>query len=185
MNAQLELLGKRLEDARAWVHRLARQTPAERWSVRSRSDSWSVAECVEHLNITSEKFLPPLRKRVETAPPAHGSVRYRRDVMGWFISFGAGPLPRLGRARMFKVKTTPTFVPGSDLERETIVARFDSLQDETIAIVRAADGKAIHKVKVASPFLPSISYSLYSALVTLERHQVRHLQQADRVWSGG
>jgi hypothetical protein len=38
---------------------------------------------------------------------------------------------------------------------------------------------AIDRVKLPSPFEARLSYSAYSALVVIPRHQVRHIQQAE------
>lgn len=108
--------------------------------------------------------------------------RYRRDLLGWVLTFATGPLPRIGRLRLGRVRTPPAFVPGGDLARDRTMAEFDRLQERQIEVVRASDGLPVDRVKIASPFEPRMKYSLYSALCILPRHQARHLQQAEGVW---
>jgi hypothetical protein len=59
-----------------------------------------------------------------------------------------------------------------------VVADFRRYQLWLVEVVRACDGLLIHRVKVASVFVPSVRFNLYATLLILARHQHRHLQQA-------
>ncbi|HEX6575923.1 MAG TPA: DinB family protein [Gemmatimonadaceae bacterium] len=185
MNSQLAKLVDELNHAQARLERLGEQVPDDRWSKRSDEARWSVAECVAHLNLTSEAYIPRIRKAIEEAralPPA-GSRSYSRDVIGWMFGKMVGPLPKIGKVRIGRVKTVPAFVPSGNFPKQQLLAEFKRLQDELIRLVRECDGLAIDEVKITSPFGERIRYNAYSALVLLPRHEERHLQQAELVWS--
>ena len=185
MNQQLAFLVAQLEHAQARLDRLGDLVPDDRWSKRNDSSSWSVGECVAHLNLTSEAYIPRIRKAIEQAralPPRHNGG-YRRDTLGWLFGKMVGPLPKIGKARIGKVKTTPAFVPTGDFPKQHLLAEFKRLQLELMRLVRECDGLQIDKVKITSPFGEKIHYNCYSALVLLPRHEERHLQQAELVWS--
>jgi len=178
---QLATAVERFLEAQRRAHRLAAAVPAEKWSVRSVPGSWSVAECVAHLNLTSRAYLPLLRDALErartlgaTMPPP---TRYRRDPVGWFLWRTSGPVKRVGR-----VQTTAPFVPTGDLPRDVVLDEFERLQDEQVACVREADGLPLDRVRVVSPFDARVRYNLYACLTILPRHQHRHLFQGERVW---
>jgi len=185
MQSQLNTAVERFEEARRRLHRLAESLPEERWEVRRLPAGWSVAECVAHLNLTSQAYLPLLREGLDHARAMGGPApkRYRMDPVGWLVSLAAGPMPRLGSRRLGRSKTAPGFVPSGVLPRDHLLAEFDRLQDAQIAFAREADGLPLGKVKVASPFDPRARYNLYSCFVLLPRHQQRHLEQAERVWA--
>jgi hypothetical protein len=42
----------------------------------------------------------------------------------------------------------------------------------------------LHRVRITSPFNSKLRYNVYAALVLLPRHQERHINQAEWVWSG-
>jgi hypothetical protein len=177
MHRQLEEMVVEFEQARSRLAALARRIPETQWSVRPDPVRWSAGECVAHLNLTAAAFLPRLRdglaqaRALETRAPA----RYRRDVVGWLLWNVMGPPVRQ------RVKTPPPFVPAAVESRDELLARFNVLQDEQLAFVREADGLPIDVVKIVSPFNARVTYSLYSALTILPRHQHRHLWQAERV----
>jgi hypothetical protein len=180
MQKQLAAVVAALESAQTRLHRLADQLPDARWKSRPGEGQWSAAECIEHLNLTSRAYIPLLRHALETGTkPAIAPTRYRKDFLGGLFSALVGPLPRIAKKRLGRVKTTGDFIPQPAGTRVETVAEFDRLQAELIAITRQADGFPLGEMKIVSPFGGKIRYNVYSALVLLPRHQERHLGQAE------
>jgi hypothetical protein len=186
MQPQLASIVDDFDAARARCHRLAAATPDDRWALRSDSRHWSVAECIAHLNLTSSSYVQLLRAAF-AVHPAEGRAprRYRRDLPGWLIGLAAGPLPRIGRRRIGRSRTQPAFEPTGPLERASVLHEFDRLQDEQVQLTREADGRPLERIRIASPFNARVSYNAFSCLSLLPRHQHRHLDQAEAVWSAG
>ncbi|HET7618341.1 MAG TPA: DinB family protein [Gemmatimonadaceae bacterium] len=176
MHPQLQEIVDDFEAARRRLHALAGRVPEDVWARRPGPDRWSAAECVAHLNITTEAFRPLVREALARARDVGGPApaRYRRDPTGWLL-WKILPPP----ARM-KVKTGAAFVPGSVAPRDQLIASFDRLQDEQIAWVREADGLRIDAVKLPSPFSARAKYNLFACFGILPRHQHRHLWQAEQ-----
>lgn len=177
MHPQLSRIDGELREASARLRRLAARVPPERWPQRADPDRWSAAECVEHLNLTSRAFLPPLREAVDRARALGGGApaRFRRDPVGWLL-WAVMPPPVRVRAR-----TPAAFVPDAPRDPEASVEEFERLQGELLELLRAADGLPLHRVRMRSPFAERVRYSAFSALSILPRHQHRHLWQAERV----
>ncbi len=183
MKRQLGAIVRELEAAEARVGKLADRIPDAVWVQRNDDARWSVAECIAHLNITSEAFIPRLRKAIEEArqlPPAKGE--YKRDFLGALFGGAVGPMKRLGNMRLFRVKTPPAFVPNGQQAKNVSVAEFRRLQEILTELVRESDEKAIDQVRITSPFGEKIHYNCYSAFVMIPRHQMRHVEQAEEVW---
>ena len=178
MNPQLQALVDDFGSARERLHRLAATVPAERWAQRPAEGSWSVAECVAHLNLTSKAYVGPLREALTRGRAEGGAApaRYRRDLLGWLIWRAVRPETRM------KAKTAAAFVPTANASPAELVAEFDRLQDEQVELTRLADGLPLGRLKIVSPFGPGLKYNVYSALTILPAHQHRHLQQAERAW---
>jgi hypothetical protein len=186
MQKQLAAIVASLESAQTRLHRLADQLPDARWKSRPGPGQWSAAECIEHLNLTSRAYIPLLRHALEVGTkPAHPPARYRKDFLGGLFAALVGPLPRIAKKRLGRVKTTGEFVPQPKATRVETVADFDRLQAELIAITRQAEGFPLGEMKIVSPFGGKIRYNVYSALVILWRHQERHLQQAEEAATVG
>jgi hypothetical protein len=165
-----------LQSAQTRLNALHARLSLDAWRRRPSGNAWSAAECVAHLNLTSEAMLPKLRAGLEEAGNAHrrAASRHRRGLIGWLMWQAVSPTGRL------RTKTRPAFVPSGEEPPEVLVAEFDRLQSEVLACVSAADGLPIDDVKVASPFDERVRYNLYAALTLVPRHQHRHLRQAER-----
>ena len=184
MRIQLARIIDKFDRAQIRVHRLSDKLTEAQWSERTDAARWSVAECVAHLNLTGRAYVPLIRDALEEARGRDepSRPRYRRDPVGWMLALAMGPVPRIGRFRLGAVNTTAVFTPEWGVPHGQLIAEFDRLQREQRGVVQEAGGWPIDRVWVRSPFDPRLRYNLYSALVILPRHQLRHVVQAERVW---
>ncbi|MGI8403114.1 MAG: DinB family protein [Gemmatimonadaceae bacterium] len=180
MQQQLNDIVESLKSAQTRLRALTDKLSDSEWSGKPGPDRWSPAECVEHLNLTSRAYLPLLHDAVAKARKsrANPKTHYRRDAIGWFMSKMIAPRhPR--KVPLPRVKTTPDFVPKAKRSRTATLSEFVQLQGALVTLIRSADGLPIDDVKIVSPFGGRMKYNAYSALVILERHEHRHLQQAE------
>lgn len=167
------------------------ELPSYQWTAQPGRGRWSAAECVGHLNLTSEALVPLLRRALgEVASIPRRSSRYRRDPLGWLIWKALAPAGGL------KTRTPLAFEPVATIPPRDLVVEFSRWQAALHACLTEADGVALDRVSVVSPFNARVRYSLFSALTLVSRHQHRHLAQAERaavvapavspaaVWSG-
>lgn len=183
MKRQLSQIIRGFEEAETRLGQLADIVPDELWVKRNEPERWSVAECVAHLNLTSDAYIPLIRQAIAEAKKLPGAEgRYRRDFVGAMFGSLVGPIPAIGKFRIGRVKTTAAFVPSGTQPKNVNLAEFKRLQVELSRLVREGDGLALDKVLITSPFGGKVRYNCYSALVLLPRHEMRHIQQAESVW---
>jgi hypothetical protein len=176
VNSQLEEIVSEFNSASVRARNLHRNLSPDRWNRRPAPESWSPGECVVHLNLTAIAMMPLIRQGIDEARRSGRAAgdRYRRGLVGWLL------WKSISTPGRFKAKTIAAFVPTSDRPAEEVMAEFDRLQAEQVALTRAADGLPIDSVKMASPFNAKVRYNIFSALSILARHQHRHLWQAEQ-----
>lgn len=172
----LEEIETELDDAtkRAW--QLVRTTDPRLFTVRPNSASWSAAECISHLSISTEMFLPVLRKAIDDAK-TKGLKSDRKpsmDVLGRLLKWFLEPPIRK------RVRTAAPFVPRSVRAKAEAFGEFSSLQSKLVELVQEASGLDLKKMKIVSPFDKRVKYNVYSAFRILVAHQRRHLWQAEQ-----
>jgi len=140
--------------------------------------AWSIAQCLEHLAVTSEKFDPDFARalaRGREKRPASGAVRYRPTIIGgWLVK---QLLPEAKR----KMPAPGIFKPSEGSAIEGALERFLSQQEKFLGFVNDARGIDYNKIRLRSPVTPFMRYSLADALVMTVVHGQRHLAQARRV----
>jgi len=108
---QLKAVTDSLRSAQSRLRRLNDKLSDKEWTSRPAPASWSAAECVEHLNLTSKAYLALLPDAVARARKRGGPRKkhYRHDALGWFFSMMFGPLRHVGKFRVLPVKTMSPF----------------------------------------------------------------------------
>jgi hypothetical protein len=176
MNPQLREIEEELRGASARLKRLVEGVDVGTWGRRPTPESWSVGECVAHLNLTSAATIPLVGEALEALEGRRGSSarRYRRDALGWLVWRSQRETTKMRTA------TRPAFVPRGDDPPAVARERFEALQEELLGLVRAADGLPLGAVKISSPFDSRVRYNVYAAFSIISAHEHRHLAQAER-----
>jgi hypothetical protein len=138
---------------------------------------WSIAECLAHLNVTGQYFLPRIDRRLREARAAgmlsEGPFRY--GLLSRVMVRGSEPPAKL------KFKAPKIFQPMSEHLSAVIVPAFMTLQDQLVERLRAARGVDLRRVKVTSPVSSLVKISLGQVFPFVAAHERRHLWQARRV----
>ena len=142
-------------------------------------DSWSVAQCLDHLASTNHVYLQAM---TEAADRARGGGRPRRSpakpgIVGRLflksIEPPVKPLFRIRAPRSIQPRPTP---PLADA-----LARLKLSQNEARAFLSVYADLDLAGIRFANPFMPGARFSLATGLHVISAHERRHLWQAWRV----
>lgn len=153
---------------------LIRPIDAATLNKRPKPDSWSVAECFAHLNLSADAFFPEWERAIAAAPPRDPAKPLKLDLWGRLLIWSIEPPPR------FRFPTPPGFVPVDTGAIEDLLPGFLRRQSRILEFVKASEGKAIEQAKVVSPFNARLSYTVWSSFCINASHERRHLWQAER-----
>jgi hypothetical protein len=144
---------------------------------RAEATEWSTAECLVHLRLSSEAYFDTWTTALAEARQQGlaGTGPFSMDLIGRFLAWSLEPPPR------FKLKAPRPFQPFGVGPIKLVLPNFLESQDRLIEFLRQADGLALDKVKLASPFAKQIKYNIYSSFEVTAAHQRRHLAQAEGV----
>ena len=84
---------------------------------RAAPDSWSVAQCIEHLNVTARLYLPVSRRRdrQRNRRGLYGPGPFRYNWIGRLVVFSQEPPPR------FRTRAPAAFTPAAERPRKQII----------------------------------------------------------------
>ena len=172
-------LRSELDGTTSRLHVLVDTMDEATWRTKPGEGRWSVAECIEHLNMTSRAYVPLLRDALKQGR-ARGLTNpggsNRLGLTGWMMVKYLEPPVRQQR----RTRTGPAFMPASVEPKAKVVGEWEQLHREMISILAEAEGLAISKIQMRSPFNSRLSYSVYTAFRVLTAHERRHLWQAEQ-----
>jgi hypothetical protein len=139
---------------------------------------WSIAQCLEHLAVTSRQFNGYFNQLIESARlkwPTNGAIPYRPSLVGgWLIK---QVVPETTR----KISAPKVFKPSDSSSIKEALGLFLKQQEEFVRFVRESEGVDYNRARLRSPVTPLMRYSLADAFVVTIVHGYRHLAQANRV----
>lgn len=155
------------------------EMPDDKLNQRDGPKSWSVLECIEHLNRYGDYYIPTMRERMEAnSKPA--DELFKSGMLGNY--FANTMLPKA------KMKKMPTFKDknplGSSLDKSTI-RRYNQQQLDMLGLLETAEHKNLNSIKIPITISRFIKFKLGDTFRFLIYHNERHIQQAERVIKGG
>jgi len=177
MRAALEKCLRQIDaikrDARGLLERLA--DTQLMW--RPRAESWSIADCLDHLVVTGNESVPRIRIAIGEARAqqlfSNDSCRF--SLPGNLLIRLMDAPPRI------KFKAPKAYAPVLNLPVAEVVEKFFLLQDELLTELQAAQGIDLRRVKVTNPVSKWWRMSLGEEFALTAAHERRHLWQAWRV----
>ena len=144
---------------------------------RTGQGRWSAAQCLIHLTMTTQAYLPLWRDAIRMARTRRlfsGARPLRMDLWGEILLWFLEPPPKV------RFPTSNPFAPGEPDHPEGVLQAFLASQDELLGALEEGGDLALDQVKITSPFAQQVRYSAWSSFRIAAAHQRRHLLQAER-----
>jgi hypothetical protein len=141
------------------------------------SGGWPIGYCIEHLALTGNSFLGLWDAAIGGAKPVDCAERAKQGYSWWerrILGFFEPPY-------RLKTKTSRPFVPCNHRPMSEVVRRFLATHKEIAARLEASRAVDTRSVKVQSPFVGRVKYSLGFSFDLALAHERRHLWQAWQV----
>ena len=154
---------------------LAKPLSIEQLNWHPSPGQWSVGQCLEHLCVSNEIYLPAI-SRALMDPPRTVVQDIKPGWFGrWFIRNYIAPSSTTRRARAPR-----KIVPASVVEA-TILDRFLRSNQAAREVARRAADHDVNRTRFRNPFIPVIWFTVGTGLEIVSKHEQRHLLQAERV----
>jgi hypothetical protein len=165
---------RQFEEAKAVANRLADDLSEAQLAWQPKPGRWSIAECLSHLNVSIDRYLPVLDEAIEQG--REGGVTGRGPFRHGFIinqiirSMEPPPTWRASAPALLRPRPNPA--------AEQLLPRFLQGQDALMQRVRATNGLHLARIRITSPASRFFRMSLGQCFGMLAAHQRRHLWQA-------
>jgi hypothetical protein len=179
MHPQLAKLNEQFARAADLAKAACTGLTEEQLTLRADSAQWSIAECLVHLNLSSETFLSEINKACIEARQRqlHGDGPFRKDLRGSVLRWFMMPPVRI------KVRTSSILEPSMIWPVEKALPRFLELQAGLQKLIEEADGLDLNRIMIASSISRLVRYNLFACFEIVIAHQLRHLWQIEHIKS--
>lgn len=142
---------------------------------REMEGSWSVLECLEHLNLYGDFYIPEIKNVLQKSKTTPAPV-FKSGILGHY--FAESMLPKKGfkKIKTFKDKNTL----GRNLNRN-VIQQFINQQLEIIELLNKSSVVDLNKVKTAISITKLLKLKLGDTFRFVINHNIRHVEQIKRV----
>jgi len=177
LNSELAELDRQIAAAKADGASVVSGLDTKQFNWRPDPNTWSIAECLLHLNIVADRYVHLLENTLADAR-AQGRTApgpFRFGMLDRWILENTEPPPKR------KFKAPRSYKPTDDQPLTAVLPTFLHLQDQLAERIVQANGLDLKAVKVPTPGFGPVKLNLYITLAWIASHQRRHLWQARQV----
>lgn len=150
----------------------------EQLNFKANPKSWSLLECIEHLNLYGDFYLPEIEAQQLKANPIAGEKRFRSGFLGNY--FANSMLPKNGVVTN-KMNTFKDKNPSNSNLNITVIDRFLKQQDHLNHLLIQSKNLNLTAIKTSISISPFIRIKLGDTYRFLTNHQKRHFLQMQNI----
>ncbi|REC60838.1 DinB family protein [Chryseobacterium pennae] len=149
--------------------------PENELNFRISADSWSVLECLEHLNRYGNFYIPEISQRISSSK-TNSKADLKPGILGDY--FAKSMLPK---EKLNKMKTFKTMNPIHHQLNTAVVNEFIKQQEQLLDLLEKARSVDLGKTKTSISISKLITLKLGDTFRFVIYHNARHIVQAENV----
>jgi hypothetical protein len=178
MNSEL-LIQSLIEQTRIAINQAEKLKSVDSKSLAWKPDatSWSVLECLEHLNLYGDFYLPLIERKIETST-TKAELEFNSGMLGNYFAQSMLPKDKLNKMKSPKDKNPLN----SNLDI-TVLDKFINQQIKLLELLNQSRNVSLNKVRIHISISSLIRLKLGDTFQFLINHNIRHLKQVERIQS--
>ncbi|WP_410221756.1 DinB family protein [Pedobacter sp.] len=137
--------------------------------------SWSILECLEHLNLYGDFYLPEIENKIKISK-TRSEPEFKSGFLGSYFAKSMLPKESLNKMKTFKDKNPLN----ANLDKK-VIDQFIQQQVKLLDLLTQSRNVSLNKVKIQTSISSLIKLKLGDAFLFFINHIIRHLSQVDRI----
>jgi uncharacterized damage-inducible protein DinB len=142
---------------------------------RDNETSWNILECLEHLNLYSDFYLPEIENKMKNTTTA-ADPEFKSGVLGKYFANSMLPKEKTNKMKTFKNKNPLN----AHLDR-MVIDKFINQQIALLHLLNQSRNVSLNKVKIRTSFSGLVKMNLGDTFQFFINHIVRHFTQIERI----
>ncbi|MDT0690023.1 DinB family protein [Salegentibacter sp. F188] len=151
-----------------------KKLPLENLNHKVNDHSWSALECIKHLNLYGEYYLPEIEKRINQRDYA-AEEKFASGKLGNYFAKMMLPGEKMKKIKTFRNKNPN----GSKLDKEAL-EEFIIQQNKILDLLEKARKISLNKTKTSISITSFLKLKLGDTLRVVIYHNDRHMLQAQK-----
>jgi hypothetical protein len=141
--------------------------------------SWSIAECLDHLNITNYLYFPIIERAIHAVK---NKPEFQENGDNFMHTLTGNMMIKMVKPENRKKSKAPKLYLPTQSQYDTAIAKqFNEQHKALIAFIDEAEGLNLAAVKVYSPVNKVFKFNLGDCFAMLIHHDRRHFEQMLRL----
>lgn len=137
--------------------------------------TWSILECIEHLNRYGNFYIPEIKKSISNANTS-SEVYFKSGLLGNYFAKSMLPKKNLNKMKTFRDKNPN----GSNLDKK-VIETFLIQQKEILKLLEQAKVINLTKTKTSISISKWIKFRLGDTFRFFIYHNLRHIKQVENI----
>lgn len=147
-------------------------------SWREQENAWTVLECLEHLNLYGDFYLPQMAEKIKSSPRV-SDPEFKSGWLGNYFAQSMLPKENLNKMKTFKNKNPLHY----SLDK-SVIDRFIHQQMQLLDLLNRSRNVSLNRVKIKTSISALIRLKLGDTFQFYNNHIIRHFKQIERVLQG-
>lgn len=152
-----------------------KKLPIEKLNQKQNAESWSVLECIEHLNKYGDFYIPEIENQIEKSTHKK-SETFKSGILGNY--FAKSMLPK---EKLNKMKTFKSMNPLNCSLNKSVLKKFIYQQEQILKLLEKSKHTNLKRVKTSISIAKWIKLRLGDTFRVVIYHNLRHIDQAKKL----
>lgn len=152
-----------------------KQLSLEQLSWRKSAESWNILECLEHLNLYGDYYLPAIEQAIRQSK-SKAELMVKPGLLGAYFAKSMLPKEKLNKMKTFKDKNPLNSKLGTEA-----IDKFIEQQNILLTLLKQSENVSLNKVKIKISISKLIKLRLGDTFQFYCNHILRHLKQIESV----
>lgn len=142
---------------------------------KENADSWSMLECLEHLNLYGDFYLPHMVNKIKNSNSTF-EPEFKSGILGNYFAESMLPKDKLNKMKTFKDKN-----PLNARLDKSVIEKFMNQQIKLLELLNSSKNVSLNKVKIGTSISGLIQLKLGDTFRFYINHIIRHMKQIERI----
>jgi DinB superfamily len=160
---------------------LVQNCSSEQLNWRPAVDSWSIAQCIQHVARVNSVYLVPIKATITRARAGSTPNQEVLRTAGWFSAYFLKSVSPEGKVKLPAPRVARPAAEPSTVNVREALRMLQNTHQQIREILTQPNQPHLNRIRFKNPFLPVLRFTVGTGILIMAAHGRRHLLQAQRI----